>query len=342
MRILNTVYVSDHRARVTVSYDVIEVRRGRTLAARFPMHGIEALVLTGHADMTNEALARCVRRGIRVASLSGSGAVRFMVGGATKGNVLLRVAQLRAADDPGRTLGLGRMFVAGKLQNQRRMIQRWSWDAPQSTRRFFDEQRAVVEERLGALGTKTNGDAVRGIEGDASRRYFKALGGHLERVAPAFPFVQRSRRPPLDPFNALISYLYGLLTIEAVGALDAAGLDPQVGYLHRLRPGRPSLALDLIEEFRASVADRFAVGAIARRMITIDHFVVLPGGAYALTDEGRRTVVRLYDAWRSEETTHLLLRQSVPRSTLVTTQATLLARHLRGDLPAYPPYVIGA
>ena len=340
MRILNTLYVDDHAVRLTVRRESIEIRKGRSLAARFPMATLDQVILTGRAEVTTETLGRCTRQGIRVASLHRSGRVRFTVGGADSGNVLLRVLQLRAADDRLQSDELARSFVAGKLQNHARLIRRWAWDATGVTRVQLDEQRAIVEERLGQLPGARDGDHIRGLEGDATRRYFKALGIHLEAHHSRYPFTQRTRQPPRDQVNALFSYLYGLLTVELVGAATAVGLDPQIGYLHGLRPGRPSLALDLIEEFRPGIAERFAVGLLTRQQLNDGDFDLLPGGACYLSDTGRAKLLRLWERYRNEEVVHPLLRAQVPRAALPTIQATLLARHLRGDLPTYAPYIV--
>jgi CRISPR-associated protein Cas1 len=161
-------------------------------------------------------------------------------------------------------------------------------------------------------------------------------------VEGSLSFRTRTRRPPRDPVNALLSFLYGLLTSETSGALQTVGLDVQIGFLHAARPGRPALALDLMEEFRPGIADRFAVRLIGRRQVRAEHFMFTPGGACYLTNEGRSIVLSAYESFKTEETPHRLLGRTVPRWTLPAVQATLLARHLRGDLPVYPPYVIEA
>lgn len=339
MRVVNTLYVSDHDARIGARHQSLEIRRGRSLVGRYPLAALDSVVMTGRANITSEAIGRCVHSGIRVASLHRSGRIRYVIGGATRGNVLLRLAQARAHDDLDESIQLAQGFVAGKLQNQRRVLRRWAWDTTDTVgRRFLEEQRAIIEERLVGLELATTGDQVRGFEGDATRRYFKGLGAHLARTSE-FAFTQRNRRPPRDPANALLSYLYGVLTVELIGALESVGLDPQIGYLHRLRPGRPSLALDVLEEFRP-IVDRFAVAVLSRRQLVYRHFRTLPGGACELTEEGNRTLTEIYETWRSQETSHPLLRQTIPRALLPTVQATLLARTLRGDLASYPPYVI--
>jgi len=339
MQLLNCLYVTDHSARVSLRKDALEVRSNRTLLGRFPINGLDAVTLIGRAGITTDAIARCVEQRVRLASLTTSGRVRFIASTGTQGNVNLRVAQYNAATDPAVCLHLARFFVAGKLQNQRRAIQRWGWDAPPSDRGFFEAQRRVVEERLAASRKATTGDRLRGYEGDAARRYFKALGAHLARVNPTFPLITRTRRPPADPANCVLSFLYGILLVEVIGALESVGLDPQVGFLHGLRPGRPSLALDLMEEFRPSLADRTAVVLLGRRQLRLEHFDTLNGKAWYLNDAGRRVTLQTLTELRSQPAQHPILKREIPRALLPSVQATLLARHLRGDLPVYPPYV---
>lgn len=340
MHLLKTLYVDSHDARVSVRGEAIEVRVAGSLRARYPMASLESVIVTGRASLTMEVLARCYSRGVRVASLQRGGRLRFWVGGPVSGNVHLRIAQLRVADDPEHALRLAASFVAGKLQNQIRMIRRWSWDAVGPLRAQLEEQASAVATRLAALGQATTGDQVRGIEGDAARRYFKAVSAHLGSRTGVVGFPGRTRRPPRDPANALMGFVYGLLLSQVVGALDAVGLDPQIGYLHGPRSGRPSLALDVLEELRPSVADRFSMAVLARRQVVEDDFVAAPGGAVYLSDEGRRKVLDLFDEFRSELVSHRLLAAEMSRASLPHVQATLLARHLRGDLDLYPPFVM--
>lgn len=270
----------------------------------------------------------------------GTGSFASWSGDLIKGNVHLRLGQMRAATDPERVPVLARWFVAGKLQNYRRLLTRWSWDAEPGHRNHLIRQQEAIAARLGSLAGAVDGDRIRGIEGDATRRYFKGLAAQLASTGSNLFFTGRNRRPPRDPVNALLSFNYGLVLTELVGALDAVGLDPQIGFLHGVRSGRPALALDLLEELRPAFADRLAVRLIARRQIRSEHFLVTPGGACYLTDEGRSILVRGYELFKDEEVPHILLERTVPRWTLPTLQATLLARHLRGDIPAYPPFVM--
>lgn len=339
MRVMQTLYVADHRARVGVRKGNVLVQQSSE-ATRVPIETLEAVVLTGRAEISNHALGELVSRGIRVSALSKSGRLRFWVGGMTSGNVLLRLAQYRAAEDET-SLALARWLVAGKLQNCRRMMLRWSWDADSSGERHVIEREIVgIEDRLQGLSAATDGNIIRGIEGDGTRRYFKAMTVHLRPGDGILSFPRRSRRPPRDPVNALLSFVYGLLLTETVGAAEAAGLDPQIGFLHRARPGRPSLALDLLEELRPSIADRFTVACLARGQVTPNDFEMRAGHAVYLSDAGRRRVLALYDAYRQREVVHPLLDRALPVALLPSVQATLLARFLRGDLPAYAPYVM--
>jgi CRISPR-associated protein Cas1 len=339
MQILNSLYVTTQGSRVSAKSSALEVRANGALLGRFPLHGLDHVFAFGQVDFSSDALARSAENNTRVALLSGGGKLRFTVGGPTSGNVLLRTAQHRAADNESAALALAKMFVAAKLQGQRRLIQRWAWDAEPRVRRHHENQVEVIEQRLTRVASATDGDQLRGLEGDAARRYFKSLGAHLDQRGSDFAFVTRSRRPPTDPVNCVLSFIYGVLTGEIVAALDAVGLDPQIGFLHQPRPGRPSLALDLLEEFRAPLVDRLAVSLLARRQLRLEHFTTVAGSGWYLSDEGRRVVFAALNVARTRALHHAVLDREIPRALLPTVQATLLARHLRGDLMAYPPYV---
>lgn len=338
MQLLNTLYVTDHQARLRVKKHnlVVTTPEGEQ---RVPIETLDGVVLTGRADITNTALGDLTRRAVRVSAISKTGKLRFVVTGPTAGNVNLRLQQFRHATDPGATLTLARLIVAGKLQNAARRMARWSTRTSSTARAVIDNELEGVRGHLPRLASARDGDELRGHEGDGTRRYFKSMGIHLAHANAAFDFQHRQRRPPRDPVNAALSYTYGLLLTETVGALDAVGLDPQIGFLHRPRPGRPGLALDLLEEFRPSIADRLVVRLFTRDQLGEQHFDCGPTGTTFLSDSGRRTLLHHYDELRNTDTTHIMLQRSVPTGLLPTIQATLLARFLRGDLPAYPPYV---
>jgi CRISPR-associated protein Cas1 len=340
MRVTGTLYVTDHRAKVRLRRGTLVVEQPDR-CQRIPIEALDGVVLTGRAEISNDAMGELARRGVRIAALSRTGRLRFVVGGPVSGNVHLRIAQLRRSADDCSALDVARVIVAGKLQNCRRAVQRWSWDARDNARWVMDREADVIADRVAALGTASTGDQVRGIEGDGTRRYFKCAGLHLRVTEALLGFDRRTRRPPRDPVNALLSFSYGLLLAELVGALDAVGLDPQIGFLHRPRPGRPGLALDLLEEFRPAFADRFAFGLLNLRKLRGEHFQVT-GAAYYLNDEGRTAVLAAYEDFRNEEVAHPVLGRTVGRWALPAVQASLMARFLRGDLPVYPPYIMAA
>ena len=284
MRYLNTLYVRNHRAR-------IRHRRGSLLLAspdgnqRVPLEAIDGVVLLGNAQMTTQALEACVRRGVRVAALRQGGSVRFVVGPATGGNVHLRAAQYRAISDEVHSLELSKAIVAAKLQTSRKVVDRWARDEkdPLAAEQLKSRARALLA-RVARVAEAHTPNHVRGVEGDAARLYFGAVRRALARCD--FEFSRRTRRPPRDPVNALLSFCYGLLLTEFIGASEAVGLDYQMGFFHRPRSGRPSLALDLAEELRP-VTDRFVVSLLRRNQLGPQSFVDMPGGAVYLSDEGR-------------------------------------------------------
>ena len=305
---------------------------------RIPLEAIDALVLLGGAQVTTQALDACVRRGVRVSALRLSGAVRFVVSGATGGNVHLRTALFRAAMEDTWSLALSKTIVAAKLQNSSKVVDRWSRDEKNPDEAELLASRGKqLRERIARLADANTADHVRGIEGDAARIYFRAVG---QAVASSnLEFSVRTRRPPRDPVNAMLGFCYGLLVTECIGAAESVGLDYQMGFFHRPRAGRPSLALDLAEELRA-LTDRFVVSLVRRRQIGPDSFVHVPGGGVYLSDEGRTRLIKAWEEHKETEIGHQLLGRPVGRWALPSVQATLLARHLRGDLPAYPPFVL--
>ncbi len=338
MRYLNTVYVVEHRTKISLSKGSLLVRGPRG-PSRVPLEAIDGVVIIGGASMTLNAIAACVERGVRVAVMRRSGALRWVAGPPVSGNVALRRAQHRASDDAASRLHLCRHFVAGKLQNSHRIVRRWARDSDGDVRARLERRADLIAERIGSLAHAPTDNHVRGIEGDAARAHFACLGAVLESAG--WRFTERNRRPPRDPVNALLGFSYGLLVTEITGAAEAVGLDPQIGFLHGDRAGRPALALDLAEELRP-IADRFVVGVLRRRQLGPEDFMTTPGGAVYLSDTGRRRFFELWEEHKSANAHHRTLGREVGRWALPTIQATLLARHLRGDLTVYPPYVVAA
>jgi CRISPR-associated protein Cas1 len=257
------------------------------------------------------------------------------------GNILLRQAQYRAADDPIKILELARAFLAGKLRNSRNVLLRGARDGQVETERSALVHSArLVASHLRKLPYTSDLDGLRGEEGNSARIYFQSLQYLIRPSArDGFTFETRNRRPPTDPINAMISFLYAVLLNDCRSALETVGLDPQLGFLHAVRPGRMALALDLLEEFRSVIADRLALTLINRGQIHASHFDKRDGGAVLLNDEGRKTVITSYQERKQELLTHPVLEQQVPIGLLPHVQARLLARYLRGDAPVYVPYL---
>ncbi len=337
MRYLSTVYVRDYRARV-------QHRRGSLLVTspegsqRIPLKAVDSVVLLGSAQVSTQALEACVRHGIRVTALRTGGSVRFVVGAAAGGNVHLRMSQYRAVADEEHSLALSRAIVAAKLQNSSKVVDRWARDERDSAdTNHLAASAAQIADRVSRLADADTGDRVRGIEGDAARIYFRGVSHAVSKSEMGFS--QRTRRPPRDPVNAMLGFCYALLVTEFIGAAESVGLDYQMGFLHRPRSGRPSLALDLAEELRA-LTDRFVVSRVRRRQVGPDDFVRTPGGGVYMSDEGRTNLIKAWESHKEVEICHRISNRKIGRWALPSVQATLLARHLRGDLPAYPPFVM--
>jgi CRISPR-associated protein Cas1 len=339
--LLNTLYVvtrgaSLRRDHLTVT---VWVEQQRRLAV--PIHQLEGIAVFGGAHVTPGVLHLCAEHGVAVTFLSESGRLVSRVDAPGSGNVLLRREQFRWADRPERRAVVARALVAGKVHNARNLLLRGAResDDPADEAQLQSAAKHLAGV-LPALADLNDADVVRGHEGDAARVYFEAFSSLVRQNREAFRMAGRSRRPPLDRVNSLLSFVYALLLSDCSAAAAAAGLDASVGFLHVDRPGRPGLALDLMEEFRPLVADRLALTLINRQQVRPDGFVIQEGGAVQLTEAARRTVLAAYQQRKREEVTHPLLDQKVPMGRLPFLQARILARHIRGDLPAYVPCVL--
>jgi CRISPR-associated protein Cas1 len=283
----------------------------------------------------------CAEQGICINYLTPNGRFMARVEGPVSGNILLRQAQHRAAGDPDLTLRIARALIAGKLRNSRSVIQRGAREAAdpadaQTLNRTADDLAASLR----AVPAAPDLDTLRGVEGEAARGYFAALNRIVKPQARgSFALDGRTRRPPRDRFNALLSFLYAMLMNDCRSGLEAVGLDPQLGFLHAVRPGRAALALDLQEEFRSVLADRFALTLINRGQLTARDFDEREGGAVMLNETGRRALVTAWQERKQEEITHPTLETKVPLAALPFIQARILARTLRGDLEGYLPYL---
>lgn len=340
---LNTLYVTTEGAWLRKDGENVVMEVDGEERARLPVHMLGGLVCIGRVLVSPLLLGHCAERGICVSYLSAQGRFLARMEGPVAGNVLLRRAQYRITDDPARCGLVVRHLLVGKLYNQRSVLGRGLRDHAGKLKPEQLEKLQHAHLRLARLIDKlmleTDVDQLRGLEGEAAACYFDAFGLLVRRDDPFFAFRGRSRRPPLDAINALLSLLYTLLTHDCRSALETVGLDPAVGFLHRDRPGRPSLALDLVEEFRPVIADRLALSLVNRRQLAPRDFQTLENGAVLLRDEARKLVLTAYQERKREELQHGFLEEKAVLGLFPFLQAQLLARHLRSDLDAYPPFL---
>ena len=336
--LLNTLYVQTPGTILRLENDSVRIyhpdQPGRKI---LPLARIDHIVLFRGATISDELQLRCAADRRSISWLSGFGRFHARISGPTAGNPLLRLAQYRAHDDLSRRLAIAQRMVAGKLHNSRQVLLRAARDAPQTGKTAL---RAVADrhaELLGDTASTTSVNVLMGVEGTAARAYFQVLPTMC--TAASVPF-ERTRRPPTDPVNCLLSFSYGMLRVAVHGALEQVGLDPYIGFLHGVRPGKPALALDLMEEFRPLIADRFVMTLLNRKEVRDSDFAHLPGDVVELKDDARRTVLNAWQVNRQRLWPHAHLSRDVPAALLPLVQARLLARHLRGDLPEYVPWTV--
>ena len=339
-KLLNTVYVTTEGAALRLEGETLVAEVEGAEKTRVPLHMLASVVAFGPVLMTPALIASCAERGISMAILGRNGRFLARIEGPVSGNVLLRREQYRRADASDEIV---RSLILGKVSNQRAVIRRalrdHGDDMVLTTRAALEAACARMAQILRRVQlSDMSVDEMRGSEGEAAQLYFSVFD-HLIRAPDAeLRWTARSRRPPLDAMNALWSFLYTLLTQEGRSACEAVGLDPAVGFLHRDRPGRPSLALDLMEELRAPLADRLALSLVNRRQLRAGDFRKMESGAVLLSDEARRTVLTVWQERKREERQHPFLQEKAPFGLVPFLQAQLLARHLRGDTDAYPPW----
>lgn len=340
MQLLNTLYVTLPDAWLRLDNDTLRVEVERETRLRVPLHHLSAVVCFGHIGLSAPLMHRLADEGIALVLLDGNGRFKARLEGAVSGNVLLRQAQFQRLGDAAFTLDTARACVAGKIKNARQVLQRGAREAKSEDEADrLSRLAADLAASLRALPQAATLDALRGVEGEAARQYFSGLS-LLVRLdqREAFAMDGRSRRPPRDRFNALLSFLYSLWMNDCRSALEAAGLDPQAGFLHALRPGRAALALDLMEEFRPW-ADRLALTLVNRGQLQAKDFVLREGGGVALQPDARKAVVVAFQERKKEEIAHSLLAQSLPLGLVPLVQARLLARAVREDGAPYVPFV---
>jgi CRISPR-associated protein Cas1 len=342
-RQLNTLYVTTEGAWLRKDGANIVMEVNGELRARLPVHMLESLVCFGRVLVSPPLLGYCAEQGITTSFLTPNGKFLARVEGPVSGNVLLRREQYRRSDDPVCCGLLVRNILIGKVHNQRAVLGRALRDHGEKLDTEDEVALTHAHKRLDRIADKllmeTSVDVLRGLEGEAAQSYFGVFDHLLRIQTPALRFRGRSRRPPGDAVNALLSFLYTLVTHDCRSALESVGLDPAVGFLHRDRPGRPSLALDLLEEFRPLLADRLALSLINLRQLNERDFQVMDNGAVLLKEDSRKLVLTAYQERKREELRHVFLDEKAPIGMFPFIQAQLMARHLRGDLDAYPPFL---
>ena len=356
----NTLFLTTENTYVSRDHLTLRIEVEKQLKLAVPIHHLESICVFGHSiALSPSALQLCWEHGVNVNYLSENGYLLGRWEGVPNTSVLLRMAQYRAADNSDKTAAIATQCVVGKLQNSRVSLLRSARETDHEAEKLqlqncqeniatllrrllhpLDDDTAIEAEENAPDTTRTLTDRIRGYEGQAASLYFEVFDLHLRQQRADFAFTTRSRRPPRDAINCLLSFLYALIRNDCIAALTATGLDPFVGYLHSVRANRPALALDLMEEFRPLIADRLAITLINRKQITTDDFHFREGGTVELTKAGRKSLITAYQTRKKDTVTHPLLNQECPIGQLFLLQARILARHLRGDLEQYLPCVL--
>ena len=346
--LLNTLFVTTEGAYLARRGETIAIRLEKKTLAQFPLTALDGVVCFGHIGFSPQLLAVCAEHGVAVSFLNPHGRFLASVRGPIVGNVLLRRRQYRTADDPAIAAEVSRHVVTAKVANARVVLLRAARDTPDDPngpgprrREALSAQARRLSASLEELNAARDVDRIRGLEGEAAVQYFRAFD-HLQTTPPGpdgFAFTRRSRQPPLDRLNALLSFVYTLLLHDVRSACEAAGLDPYVGYLHADRPGKPSLALDLMEELRPVLAERLVFSLINRRQVTPEGFQTLDTGAVVMNEATRKVVLVAWQQRKRDTLTHPFLDEPTSFGLVPHLQALLFARWLRGDLDAYPPFL---
>ena len=339
-KLLNTLYVTQPDTYLALDGENVVIRKDNEELMRLPLHNLEGIVMFGYTGASPALMGACASRGIDLCFLKPSGRFLARVSGEIRGNVLLRHRQHQIYDDEKESLAIAKNMIAGKVYNARWVLERALRDHEMRVDVSLLKSTSLsLKQSITSAYECINLDQLRGVEGSAAERYFSVFDQLILQNKDFFSYSERSRRPPLDPVNALLSFAYVLLAKETASALETAGLDPYMGFLHRGRPGRPSLALDLMEELRPVIADRFVLTLINRKEIAKDGFEKKENGAVILKDGARQTVLRAWQSRKQETITHPFLDEKIAWGLVPYSQALLLARYLREDIDEYPPFM---
>ena len=339
-KLLNTLYVTSENSYLSLDGENVVVLEEQQEIGRLPLHNLEGIVSFGYRGTSPALMGACAERNISLCYLTPQGKFLARITGRIKGNVILREQQFASKNDEKISLDIARNCIIGKVYNARWVLERAVRDhALQIDTEKVKAASAFLKNSLEQIQKCGSSDQLRGYEGEAASIYFGVYDQHILQQKEYFAFHGRNKRPPLDNVNALLSFVYTLLTNSITSALECVGLDPYVGYLHTERPGRASLSLDLIEELRAILADRFVLTLINKRMINGKGFSQKENGAVLMDDETRRKVITEWQNKKKEVITHPYLGEKVEWGMIPYVQAMLLARYLRGDLDGYPVFL---
>ena len=339
-KLLNTLFVLTPETYLSLDGENIIVHNGDEIAGRFPLHLFESVFYFGYKGASPALMGACAERGIGLNFFTPAG--KFLTGiyGESKGNVLLRKKQYAVSSNEESSLAIAKYFIVGKIFNARWVLERAVRDYPMRINSESVKTAAAhLSKAYKAAANCTSIDSLRGLEGEAASRYFEVLDELILQNKEDFYFTSRSRRPPKDNFNAILSFTYTLMARDCTQALEGVGLDAYVGFLHRDRPGRTSLSLDLTEEFRSVICDRFALSLVNNRILNGKHFISQESGAVLLNDDGRKILLNAWQSRKKDTIKHPFLGETVPWGLVPYVQSLLLARYLRGDLDAYPPFL---
>ncbi|MBD2848157.1 type I-C CRISPR-associated endonuclease Cas1 [Paenibacillus sp. IB182496] len=339
-KLLNTLFVTQPSTYLSLEGDNVVLQREQQKVAQLPLHNFESIVAFGYAGASPALMGYCAERNIAIVFLTMNGRFLARVIGESKGNVVLRKRQYLLSEDEPSSAVIARNFILGKLYNHKWMLERTARDyALRIDAEAFKEGSRQLSLVMAEVRACTDLDRLRGLEGQAAVVYNRLFDEMILQQKDVFAFKQRTRRPPLDPVNAMLSFAYTLLAHDMRAALEGVGLDAYVGFMHRDRPGRESLALDVMEELRGVVADRFVLSMINRKQVAKDDFLTKENGAVVMKDEPRRAFLSAWQERKQEELTHPYLGEKITWGLVPHVQALLLARYLRGDLDEYPPFL---
>lgn len=339
-RLLNTLYITNPKTYLRLDGETVEILLEDKITGKIPLHNLEAIVTSGFTGVSPALMAKCCKHGIELSFITQTNHFLSRVSGETRGNVILRREQFRIADDKNKSLKFSKSFIIGKIFNSRWVVERMLRDYP--LRVNADEMgqvSGILQNYLKQVPDADNIDMLRGLEGKAAEFYFSVFDEMILQQKDDFQFKGRNRRPPRDAVNAMLSLAYILLSSSCQSALEMVGLDPYVGFMHTDRPGRPSLALDLVEELRSVFADRFVIKMINKRIITIKDFDVEESGAVRFKDEAKKRFLTEWQKRKMETIVHPFLNEKIEWGVVPYCQALLLARTIRGDLDGYPPFM---